>query len=64
MSVTCGTDAHICYDIGKFGKVLEILDEVQMPEELVLSTSLKRAEDFVNTREAAKKAAISVSGRW
>lgn len=64
VSVTCGTDAHICYDIGKFGKVLEILDEVQMPEELVLSTSLKRAEDFVNTREAAKKAAISVSGRW
>ena len=39
----------------QIGKVLEILDEVQMPEELVLSTSLKRAEDFVNTRKLQKR---------
>ena len=61
VTVTCGTDAHICYDIGKFGKVLEILGEAQIPEELVLSTSLKRTEDFVSRRKAAKKAAASAA---
>jgi putative hydrolase len=59
VSVTCGTDAHICYDIGKFSKVLDILGEAQMPGELVLSTSLEKAEDFVSRRKAAKKAAAA-----
>lgn len=59
VSVTCGTDAHICYDIGKFSKVLEILEEGQMPEELVLCTSLEKVEDFVSRRKAARKAAVS-----
>lgn len=58
--VTCGTDAHMCYDVGKFTTVLEILDEIQICEELVLSTSVSKAEAFVKARKAAKKEA---SGR-
>lgn len=57
VTVTCGTDAHICYDVGKFSAVMEILNEVGMYEELVLCTSLSRAEEFVSRRKAAKKEA-------
>ncbi len=59
VSVTCGTDSHMCYDIGKFDAVLKLLGEAQMPEELVLSTSLEKAEAFVKLRKAAKKAVVS-----
>lgn len=57
VGVTCGTDSHMCYGIGKFDAVFEILGEAQIPEELVLSTSLDKAEAFVKLRRAAKKAA-------
>lgn len=61
VSITCGTDAHMSYDIGKFKAVYDILDETQMPEELVIGTALKKAEDFVKAGRAAKKAAAAAA---
>lgn len=43
VSVTCGTDAHICYDIGKFSKVLEILEEDRCPKNLCCAHPWKRS---------------------
>ncbi len=57
VSVTCGTDAHVCYDIGKFGAVLEIFDEADMYEELVICTSLNKADAYISARKKAKKEA-------
>lgn len=59
VTVTCGTDAHICYDIGKFNSVMEILDEAGMYEDLVMCSSLGKAEDFVSRRKTAKQEAYS-----
>lgn len=52
--ITCGSDAHICFDVGKFDKVLPILIEADMPEELVISTSLEKMEGYLKERRASK----------
>lgn len=54
VGITCGTDAHICFDIGKFGAVLDIIDEAQMREELIIGTSLEKAEAFISGRRTVK----------
>ena len=54
--VTCGSDAHICYDIGRFDRLQEMLREADMPEELVISTSLEKIEAYMKERRAFKKA--------
>jgi putative hydrolase len=54
VGITCGTDAHMCYDIGKFGLVPEFLEEAQVPEELVIGTSLEKAEAFISGRRNVK----------
>lgn len=48
--VTCGTDAHICYDIGKFDMVSKVIKASGIPEELLLCTSLDRVEDYLKER--------------
>lgn len=57
--ITCGSDAHICYDIGKFDRILKILKEVEMPEELVICTSLEKTEQYLQERKASKKMLLS-----
>ena len=52
--ITCGSDAHISFDIGKFDKVLALLIEAEMPEELVIGTSVEKIEKFVAGRKAEK----------
>jgi putative hydrolase len=52
--VTCGSDAHICFDIGRFDRLREMLAEVDMPEELVISTSLEKIEAYLKERKASK----------
>ncbi len=54
--VTCGSDAHICYDIGSFGHIMKLLDEADMPEELVICTAIEKIEEFIEYRKAFKKA--------
>ncbi len=54
--ITCGSDAHISYDIGKFDNVLRLLKEADMPEELVICTSLQKVEEYLKQRKASKKA--------
>ena len=48
--ITCGSDAHICFDIGKFDHVLRLLQENDFPEELVVCSSLNKIEDYLKER--------------
>lgn len=52
--IVCGSDAHISFDVGKFDKVNRLLEEVGMPEELVLSTSLSKFDEFLGLKKARK----------
>ena len=58
--ITCGTDSHICFDIGRFDNINNILDEAGMPEELVLCTSLEKVDDFIRERKPSKLASGAV----
>jgi putative hydrolase len=48
--LAAGSDSHICYDIGKFNKIEEIFDELDMPEELVINTDPGKLIDYLNKK--------------
>lgn len=50
VKVVCGSDAHISFDVGNFDRVRELLKKVNMPEELVLSTSKEAFLDYLAGR--------------
>lgn len=52
--ITCGTDAHICFDIGRFDSIRRVLRETGMPEELVLCTSSEKVESYLKERKPSK----------
>jgi putative hydrolase len=52
--VVCGSDAHISFHVGKFDKVSQVLAEFEMPEELVLNSSVARFEAYLQRREKMK----------
>jgi putative hydrolase len=54
--ITCGSDAHISFDVGRFDNIRKLLEEADMPEELVISASLARMEEYLKERKASKKA--------
>ena len=48
--ITCGSDAHISFDVGKLDTVRMLLEEADMPEELVMGTSVGKFEKYLNER--------------
>lgn len=48
VSVTTGSDAHVDTDSGNFCYVQKLLDYCNFPEELVVTTDLKKLEPFLN----------------
>lgn len=56
VTLTAGSDSHICYDVGRFDKVEEIFSQVGVPEELVINTDPKKLVDFLNRN--GKKVAL------
>jgi putative hydrolase len=49
--VVCGSDAHISFDVGKFDRILKIFEEVGMPEELILNTSVEKFEEYLKEKK-------------
>jgi putative hydrolase len=47
VGIMLGSDAHICYDIGKFDKALELIDKVGMPEELIMNSSPEKFKAYL-----------------
>lgn len=46
--IILGSDAHICFEIGDFTNVYKLLDEVQMPPQLIANTSIDTLKRFLN----------------
>lgn len=53
--ITCGSDAHISFDVGRFDKVKAMLEEAEIPEELVICTSTERFEEFLRARKEFRR---------
>lgn len=51
--IMAGSDSHICYDLGKFDKVIEVFDKINMNEELVVNTSVDKLKEYL--RENGKE---------
>jgi len=49
--MVCGSDAHFSFGIGKMDIVKTVLEEEKVPEELVLSTSVERFEQYLVERK-------------
>lgn len=48
--LAAGSDCHISFDIGKFNKIEEIFEELDMPEDLVINTDSKKLIDYLNKK--------------
>jgi len=46
--IILGSDAHVCFEIGDFTNVYKLLDEVQMPPQLIVNTSIDSLKQFLN----------------
>ncbi len=54
--ITTGSDAHISFGIGKFDFVTKLLEEADMPEELVITTSIEKMDEYLlERRDRIKK---------
>lgn len=49
--ITTGSDAHFSFNVGKFENVESLLAEIGMPEELVITTSVEKMEDYLLERQ-------------
>ncbi len=45
--VVVGSDAHISFDVGEFGKATKIFKEIDMPAELITNRSVKAFKGFL-----------------
>lgn len=48
--IVMGSDAHISYHVGRFDKAIQILNDIEMPEELVMNISSQRLKDYLKSR--------------
>lgn len=48
--VIVGSDAHICYDLGRFDDVEEVFEELDMPAHLVMNASAEGLVDHLRRR--------------
>ncbi|RCX11286.1 putative hydrolase [Anaerobacterium chartisolvens] len=55
VKVVCGSDSHISFSVGSFENVHKILDEVGMPEDLVMCTSIERFNEYLSNKQNFKK---------
>lgn len=51
VKIACGSDAHICFDVGKFNNVINLLREEDMPEELIINLEKERWESYLLKRK-------------
>lgn len=49
-TVSLGTDSHICYYLGNFESVMEILKDAEIGEDQIINTSPLKVLDFLESR--------------
>ena len=46
--ILLGSDAHFYLDVGRFDEALELIKEVDFPEELIINTSVEKLDELLN----------------
>lgn len=53
--IAVSSDAHTCYQVGRFEHVINLLEKLAFPEELVVSRSLKTFNEYLRERKTRIK---------
>ena len=48
--IIVNSDSHIAFDVGNFDEALKLLKEIDMPEELIINSSIERFENHMKSR--------------
>ncbi|WP_026486104.1 phosphatase [Caldanaerobius polysaccharolyticus] len=48
--LSLGSDAHIAFDIGRFDKAYEVIREAEVPEDLIVNTSVEKFKRCLKSR--------------
>ncbi|WP_058486571.1 phosphatase [Defluviitalea phaphyphila] len=48
MPFIMGSDAHICFDVGNFRYIEELIKDIEVPEHLVVNTSVETLKNFLS----------------
>jgi putative hydrolase len=56
--VIMGTDAHVCFDIGKFDKTAPLLERIGMPDELIVNLDEKNLITYLKNKGKLKNVSI------
>ena len=50
VQIIVGSDSHIAFDVGRFDEAIKLLKAIDMPEELVINTSIERFIDYLKKK--------------
>lgn len=53
--IVVNSDAHSCYSIGEVTLAVNMLEEINFPEELIINRNLESLEKYLHERKEAKK---------
>lgn len=51
VGISVDSDAHICFDVGRKERALELLESIDFPEELIINRNLEALTEFLNKRK-------------
>ncbi|WDV45230.1 phosphatase [Clostridiaceae bacterium M8S5] len=52
--IIVGSDSHFAPDVGRFDVVERVLEDIDMPEELVINTSVEKLKEYLKARRAKR----------
>lgn len=50
VGIVVSSDAHITFDLGDYGRAMEMLNEIDFPEKLIINRNLKSFEEFMKAK--------------
>lgn len=54
VGICVNSDAHSCYVIGKYDRAIDMLKEIDFPEELIMNTSYEKLREYLKPRKQLK----------
>lgn len=54
VGICVNSDAHNCYVIGRYDKAVEMLEEIDFPEELIMNSSYEKLKEYLKPRKLLK----------
>lgn len=54
VNITLGSDAHIAFEVGEFHKAIGIINDIDMPKELIMNLSPQRLKQYLSSKGKVK----------